>query len=126
MVVDGRGRYKRNDGLARVVRALGYSRAGLASAYAGEAAFRQELAACLLLAPLGLWLGDSGVERALLLGSLLLVLIVELFNSAIEAVVDRVSEELHPLSKQAKDIGSAAVLVAIAAAAATWLLVLAG
>ena len=83
--------YKRNDGLARVWRAMGYSLAGLAAAFRGEAAFRQEVLACALLAPLALWLGESGPERALLLASLLLVLIVELFNSAIEAAVDRIS-----------------------------------
>ncbi len=119
-------RHKRNDGLARIWRAFGYSRAGFAAAYRGEAAFRQELWCVALLAPLALWLGENGVERALLLGSLLAVLVAELLNSAVEAVVDRVSDELHPLSKRAKDIGSAAVLLAILAAALVWLLVLAG
>ena len=76
-------------------------------------------------APLGLWLGDGGVERALLVGSLLLVLIVELANSAIEAAVDRISLEHHRLAKRAKDIGSAAVMLALLNAALTWLLVLA-
>ncbi|MCB1907297.1 MAG: diacylglycerol kinase [Rhodocyclaceae bacterium] len=110
--------------MARILRAFGYSRSGLAAAYAHEAAFRQEVLAFVVLAPLALWLGESGIERAVLVGSLLSVLIVELLNSAIEAVVDRVSEERHPLSKRAKDIGSAAVLLAIANACAVWVLVL--
>jgi len=120
------GGHKRNDGMARIWRAMGYSREGLVAAFRSEAAFRQELTACLVLGPLALWLGDNGIERALLLASLLLVLIVELLNSAVEAVVDRVSEARHPLSKQAKDIGSAAVLLALAACVAVWALVLAG
>ncbi len=120
------GGYKRSDGLARVARAMAYSFAGLAAAFRCEAAFRQEVLACALLAPLGLWLGETGVERALLLSGLFLVLIVELVNSAIEAVVDRISDARHPLSKQAKDIGSAAVFVAIIACLAIWILVLAG
>jgi diacylglycerol kinase (ATP) len=78
-----------------------------------------------VLAPLALWLGDSGVERALLVASLMLVLIVELVNSAIEATIDRVSFEQHPLSKRAKDIGSAAVMLSLVNAAAVWLLVIA-
>ena len=78
-----------------------------------------------MLAPLALWLGDSGVERALLVASLMLVLIVELVNSAIEATIDRVSFEQHPLAKRAKDIGSAAVMLSLANAAAVWLLVIA-
>ena len=78
-----------------------------------------------LLVPLALWLGESGVERALLVGVLLLVLVVELLNSALEAAVDRVSFEHHPLAKRAKDMGSAAVMLALFNAAAVWLLVLA-
>ncbi|MCB1917361.1 MAG: diacylglycerol kinase [Rhodocyclaceae bacterium] len=120
------GAYKRNDGFARIRRAFAYSRSGLAAAFAHEAAFRQEVIAFAMLAPLALWLGDDGLERAVLVASLLLVLIVELLNSAIEAVVDRVSEAPHPLSKRAKDIGSAAVLMAIASAVVVWLLVLTG
>jgi diacylglycerol kinase (ATP) len=77
-----------------------------------------------VLAPLALWLGDTGVERALLVGSLMLVLIVELANSAVEATVDRVSLEHHRLAKRAKDLGSAAVMLALVNAALTWLLVL--
>ncbi|HJW02183.1 MAG TPA: diacylglycerol kinase [Azospira sp.] len=113
-------------GLARLWGALGYSRQGLASAWRHEAAFRQEALAALVLIPLGIYLGHNGVERALLVGSVFLVLLAELINSAIEAVVDRVSQERHDLSKRAKDQGSAAVLLALASAAAVWALVLWG
>ncbi|OQX11153.1 MAG: diacylglycerol kinase [Desulfobulbaceae bacterium A2] len=89
-----------------------------------EAAFRQELLLVAVLAPVGLWLGKSGVERALLCGSLLLVLIVEILNSAIEAAIDRFGGEHHPLSGQAKDMGSAAVFLALANVVIVWLLVL--
>lgn len=113
-------------GLARLWHAAGYSLAGLRAAWRHEAAFRQEVLLCLPLVPLGLWLGSSGVERALLLGSLGLVLAAELVNSAIEAAVDRHGPERHPLAGRAKDAGSAAVLVALVVAALTWLLLLLG
>lgn len=113
-------------GLERLVHATGYSLAGLRAAWRHEAAFRQELALCAVLAPLGLWLGADGVERALLLGSLGLVLVTELVNSALEAAVDRHGPERHPLAGRAKDAGSAAVLVALLLAGLTWLLVLTG
>jgi diacylglycerol kinase (ATP) len=112
-------------GLRRIVQATRYSVQGLITAVKGEAAFRQELALTVVLVPLGIWLGDDGVQRALLAGSVLLVLIVELLNSAVEATVDRISEDHHPLAKQAKDLGSAAVMVSLALAALVWLLVLA-
>jgi diacylglycerol kinase (ATP) len=89
-----------------------------------EDAFRMELVLFAVLAPLALWLGATGVERALLIGCLILVLIVELLNSAIEAAVDRISFENHRLAKRAKDIGSAAVMLSLVHAAAVWLLVL--
>jgi len=110
--------------LMRVVRAFRYSAQGIAAAFRSEAAFRQELVVALVLAPLGFWLGNTGVERALLVGTLLLVLIVEILNSAIEAVVDRFGGELHDLSGQAKDMGSAAVLLSIGLAMLVWLLIL--
>ena len=119
------GSHKGATGLRRLVNAAGYSLAGLKAAL-GEAAFRQELVLALVLVPLGLYLGASGIERALLVGSVLLVLVVELLNSAVEAAVDRVSIELHDLSKRAKDLGSAAVMVSLLNAAAVWLLVLSG
>lgn len=110
--------------LRRVWRAAGYSAAGLKAALASETAFRQELALCVILAPLGLWLGRDGVERSLLLGSLLLVLIVELLNSAIEAAVNRVGPEPNELSGRAKDLGSAAVFVSLLFVLLVWVLVL--
>ncbi len=113
-----------NTGIKRIIRAGGYSWSGLCAAFRHEAAFRQELALCLLLIPLGLWLGETGVERALLVGSLLLVLMVELLNSAVEAVVDRIGAEPHELSGRAKDLGSAAVFVALLNVVVIWALVL--
>ncbi|MEJ2307977.1 MAG: diacylglycerol kinase [Gammaproteobacteria bacterium] len=111
-------------GIKRLFKASGYSARGFAACFRHEAAFRQEIAVSLVLIPLGLWLGQTGVERALLVGSWLLVLIVELLNSAIEAVVDRIGPESHELSGRAKDIGSATVLLAILVAMLTWGLVL--
>jgi diacylglycerol kinase (ATP) len=119
------GRYKPR-GILRVMRALGASANGLVGAFREEAAFRQELALAALVIPLGLWLGHSGVERALLIASMLLVLIVELLNSAIEATVDRIGFERHQLAGLAKDIGSAAVFVSFVLLVAVWLLVLVG
>ncbi|OQX43719.1 MAG: diacylglycerol kinase, partial [Candidatus Sedimenticola endophacoides] len=110
-------------GLKRIVNAFGYSVQGFRACFRHEEAFRQELYATLLLLPLGIWLGASGVERALLVGSLLLVPLTELLNSALEAVVDRFGPELHALSGRAKDIGSAAVFLAIVLAVAVWALV---
>lgn len=110
--------------VARVIRAGGYSMAGLRAALAHEAAFRQELVLFVVLAPLGMWLGETGIERALLVGSLLLVLIIELLNSALEAMIDRLGKEHHELSGRAKDIGSAAVLLAIINVFVVWGVVL--
>jgi diacylglycerol kinase (ATP) len=111
--------------LGRVWRAAGYSAAGFRAALKNEAAFRQELALFVVLAPLGWWLGRDGVERSLLVGSLMLVLLVELLNSAIEAVVNRVGRDPHELSGQAKDIASAAVFVSLILVVVVWALVLA-
>ena len=113
-------------GLRRVVDATRYSLAGLAAAARHDDAFRQELVLCAVLAPLGLWLGETGAERALLLGSLLLILIVELLNSALEAAVDRISLERHLLAGRAKDMGSAAVMISLISVPVMWLLVLLG
>ena len=115
-----------DSGLRRLWNAWGWSLKGLRAAFRHEAAFRQEIMAVAVLMPLGLWLGESGIEKALLVGSLLLVLVVELLNSAIEAVVDRVGPEHHELAGRAKDLGSAAVLLAIATALLTWFLLLRG
>jgi diacylglycerol kinase (ATP) len=111
-------------GFERLIRATGYSLAGLKSCLRTEAAFRQELALVVVAVPLALWLGDSGIERALLIGSLLLVLIVELLNTAVEVVVDRVGFESHVLSGRAKDLGSAAVMLSLLNALIVWVLVL--
>ena len=108
----------------RVWRAFGWSMAGLRAAWRNEAAFRQEAVLCVALVPLALWLGGSGVERALLLGSLALVLVAELLNSAVEAVVDRIGPEQHELSGRAKDLGSAAVFISLANVITVWLCVL--
>jgi diacylglycerol kinase (ATP) len=118
-------RYKPR-GLTRVLRAVGSSFKGLAGAFREEAAFRQELAFALLVIPLGLWLGHNGVERTLLVVPMLLILIVELLNSAIEATVDRIGFERHALAGLAKDIGSAAVFMSFVLLIAVWLLVLLG
>ncbi len=111
-------------GLTRILRAAGASWKGLLGAYREEAAFRQELALSVLVIPLGLWLGRTGVERALLVAPMLLVLIVELLNSAVEATVDRIGLERHVLAGLAKDIGSAAVLMSLVLLGVVWLLVL--
>ena len=116
--------FKGAQGLRRLINAFGYSRDGFAAAWKHEAAFREELLLAAIAIPAGLWLGQTGIERALLVGTILIVLIVELLNSAIEAVVDRVSAERHELSKRAKDMGSAAVLVTLMLAGAVWALIL--
>jgi diacylglycerol kinase (ATP) len=118
-------RYKPR-GMTRVLRALGASLRGLTGAFRDEAAFRQELAFATVVIPLGLWLGHGGVERALLTAPVLLILVVELINSAIEATVDRIGFERHALAGLAKDIGSAAVLMSFVLLTAVWLLVLLG
>jgi diacylglycerol kinase (ATP) len=116
----GESPFKGETGLRRVFSAARNSLAGLREALRCEDAFRQELALALLLVPLALWIGASAVERALLIASVLVVLIVELLNSAVEATVDRISFENHRLAKRAKDIGSAAVLLALLNAGCVW------
>jgi diacylglycerol kinase (ATP) len=116
--------FKGKTGLRRILDATRYSLAGLAAALRSEDAFRQELLVIAVLAPLGWIFGANGTQRALLIGSLVLVLIIELINSAIEATVDRISLERHDLAKRAKDLGSAAVMLSIVNAAAVWGLVL--
>ena len=107
-------------GIARIIDAAGYSWLGFKAAFKHEAAFRQELFLSLFLIPASFWLGDSAIEIALLLGSLFLVLIVEILNSAIEAVVDRFGSERHELAGRAKDMGSAAVFLALSNVAVIW------
>jgi diacylglycerol kinase (ATP) len=111
-------------GVTRVLRAFGNSLKGFRGAFREEAAFRQELGLAVIAIPLGLWLGETGVERALLVAPVLLILIVELLNSAIEATVDRIGMERHQLSGLAKDIGSAAVMLSFFLLGTVWLLVL--
>lgn len=112
--------FKSKGGLKRVVGALFYSLAGFKAAWKSEHAFRQELMVVVPAALIAVWLPLTALEKVALIGVLLLVLIVELLNSAVEAAIDRVSLDRHPLSKNAKDFGSAAVLLTIVLAAATW------
>lgn len=114
----------KHTGITRVFKAYGNSLAGLASAYRTEAAFRQEVWLAIIMIPGAFWVGQTAIERLVLVGSVLLVMIVELLNSAVEAVVDRISLERHPLSKHAKDVGSGAVLLALINALAIWITLL--
>lgn len=118
--------FKGKTGIPRLINAFGYSVDGFKAAFKNEDAFRQELFLAAVLVPLGLYLGKTGVEKALLVSVVLLVLIVELFNSAIEAAVDHTSIDVHPLAKRAKDIASASVIVALAIVIGVWALVLFG
>jgi diacylglycerol kinase (ATP) len=111
-------------GITRILRAFGYSLQGFRHAWHEEAAFRQELLLSLVVVPVGLYLGHNGVERALLVGPMLLILIVEILNSAVEAVVDRSGTERHPLAGMAKDMGSAAVMLSFILLGTVWLLIL--
>ena len=116
--------HKGKTGLRRLINACAYSYAGLKAAYQNEAAFRQELWLALVLIPLAFYLQHGVVARLLLAGSVLLVLIVELLNSALEATVDYISLDEHPLAKRAKDIASAAVALSLVNLVLVWLLVL--
>lgn len=116
--------YSGNTGIKRIVMAGLYSWQGIRAAFKHEAAFRQELLLAIVLLPLAFWLGDTGMEVALMVACVLLVLIVELINSAIEAVVDRFGMEHHELCGRAKDMGSAAVLFSLINLALVWALVL--
>lgn len=109
-----------NTGLRRILRATRFSAQGFAHAWKHEAAFRQELALAVVLTPAAFWLGQNVLERAMLIGVLLLVLIVELLNSAIEAAIDRHGDEHHELSGRAKDFGSAAVFVVLVLVGVIW------
>lgn len=108
----------------RIINATNYSIKGLRAAYINEAAFRQELWCTIILFPLALILGDTNIEKVLLVATILLVLITELLNSAIESVVDRIGSDFHELSGRAKDLGSAAVFLSMILLAITWILVL--
>jgi len=110
-------------GLRRIWNAMFYSLQGITAAWQHEAAFRQEAVLCIIMIPLAFLVGDSAVERALLAGSCLLVLITELLNSAIEATIDRIGSDHHDLSGRAKDIGSAAVFISLCTVVLTWSLI---
>jgi diacylglycerol kinase (ATP) len=112
-----------NTGIGRILRAAIYSSQGLASAWKHEAAFRQEVTLMVLMSPLAIWLGRTVVERTVLIGAFLVVIIVELINSALEAAVDRHGDEHHELSGRAKDLGSAAVFVSLVLAFCVWAVV---
>ena len=116
--------YKGKTGLRRLINAFGYSIAGTLAAFKHEDAFRQEVILSAFLIPLALYLGQTCVEQALMIASILLVIIVELLNSSVEATVDRISVKRHKLSKRAKDIGSAAVFFSLINAAVIWFLIL--
>lgn len=111
---------ERTKGIYRLLMAFVYSFAGFKAAWRNEAAFRQESIATIFIIPIGLWLGETGTQRALLIGAWLIVIITELTNSAIEAIVDRTGQEYNELSGRAKDLGSAAVLVSLIACVIVW------
>jgi len=118
--------YKGKTGLRRLLNAFGYSMAGFKAAFKNEDAFRQEVMMAVILLPLAVYLGKTGMQTALMIACVLLVMIVELLNSSIEATVDRISLENHQLAKRAKDIGSAAVLLSLVNLVVVWALVIFG
>ncbi|QKJ88927.1 Diacylglycerol kinase [Paramixta manurensis] len=111
-------------GMTRIIKAAGYSWKGLRAAWQNEAAFRQESIAALVAIVVACWLDVDAITRVLLIGSVFLVIIIEVLNSAIEAVVDRIGSEIHPLAGRAKDMGSAAVLLSILLAVFVWVMLL--
>jgi len=116
--------YKGKTGIKRLANAFTYSVAGTLAAFKHEDAFRQEVILSVVLIPLAIYLGQTAIEQALLIASILLIIIVELLNSSVEATVDRISVKRHKLSKRAKDIGSAAVFFSLVNAAVIWFLIL--
>jgi diacylglycerol kinase (ATP) len=113
----------KNKGIRRLINAGKYSAAGFKAAWVNEEAFRQEITLAILMVPLGIWLGTSGTQRAILIAIYFIVPLTELLNSAIEATVDRVGQERHELSGRAKDLGSAAVLLSIFIASIVWIII---
>jgi len=109
--------------IGHIINAFRYSYAGLESAWKNELAFRGEVVVATIMIPLGIWLGRAAVEQALLIASILLILLTELLNSALEAVVDRIGPERHELSKRAKDMGSAAAFISMVTAALVWIVI---
>jgi diacylglycerol kinase (ATP) len=116
--------FKDKTGLKRLINAFGYSIEGFKEAYKNEVAIRQEFILSIILIPIGFLIGETGIQKALLISSIIIIPLVELLNSAIEATVDRISSKNHHLAKRAKDIGSAAVFLAIGNAFITWILIL--
>ena len=116
--------YKGKTGLRRLVNAFGYSIAGTLAAFKHEDAFRQEVVMAVVLTPFALYFGETAIDQALMISSLLFIIVVELLNSSIEATVDRISVKHHKLAKRAKDIGSAAVFFSLINAAVIWFLLL--
>ena len=116
--------YKGKTGLRRLINAFGYSIAGTLAAFKHEDAFRQEVILMTILTPVAIYYGETAVDQALMISSLLLIIIVELLNSSIEATVDRISVKHHKLAKRAKDIGSAAVFFSLINASLIWFLIL--
>jgi len=115
---------KRTTGINRIIRAWFYSLEGLKAAFSNEAAFRQEICLVIIFGPAGFFMGSTPAEKALLILPLFAVLITELLNSALEAVVDRTGSEIHPLSKRAKDMGSAAVFISLVMTCIIWAVIL--
>lgn len=111
-------------GIQRIIKAFGYSLQGIQAAYRHEEAFRQEVWLAAVMVPAGFWFGQTALEQAILVAVVLLVLIVELLNSAIEAVVDRIGAEQHELAGRAKDIGSAAVFLSLTIVVIVWGIIL--
>ena len=116
--------YKGKTGLRRIMNAFGYSIAGTLAAFKHEDAFRQEVVLAVVLTPVALYFGETAIDQALMISSLLFIIVVELLNSSIEATVDRISVKRHKLAKRAKDIGSAAVFFSLINAAVIWFLIL--
>jgi diacylglycerol kinase (ATP) len=116
--------YKGKTGLRRLMNAFGYSIAGTLAAFKHEDAFRQEVVLAVVLTPVALYFGDTAIQQALMISSLLFIIVIELLNSSIEATVDRISVKHHKLAKRAKDIGSAAVFFSLINAAVIWFLLL--
>ena len=116
--------YKGKTGIRRLMNAFGYSIAGTLAAFKHEDAFRQEVVLAIVLTPVALYFGETAIHQALMIGSLLFIIIVELLNSSIEATVDRISVKHHKLARRAKDIGSAAVFFSLINAAVIWFLLL--
>jgi diacylglycerol kinase (ATP) len=109
--------------IGHIINAFRYTFDGLKSAWKNELAFRGEVVVAIIMIPLGIWLGQSAVEQALLIASILLILLTELVNSALEAVVDRIGPERHELSKRAKDMGSAAAFISMVTAVVVWMII---